>query len=1401
MTVGHDGKAPRRRRWLVPAAIAGALTVGAGAGIQVWAAREQAQALEHWQGRLEAMAVDRQAAIESWVRERLGHARTIAAYPTTVYLAEGRKGPPYPFPVSEGPRGHLSRLLVAARDLYGYDGAWLLGSGPRRPVLAGTGTAPPMGGLVERVEAGGEPEVELRPGPGPTLLVAAPVSAPGRAAGRPIGVVLLSLDPRPTLFAPLRREPVPTRTGESLLVRREGGEIVFLTPPRHGLEGLRQPVGTERRAAATALEGREVFGEFTDYRGARVLASVRPIPGTAWGLVVKIDRQEALKDATDELVRTATAVLGLLLAVLGVGFGVWGQQTAAARTALARSEARFGLMLENAADAVLFVRPDGSIVKANRRAEELYGCSRTEIEGLRIHDLYPPEQAPAIEARLKAVRGGSALVFEAEQRGRDGTPIPVEVSSRFVELDGEGLYLSIVRDARERKASERRIAVLNRTLRVLSEINQLIVREPDRERFLDEACRILVENGGFRLAWVGFRDPQTDWILPLAWAGHEEGYLGRTFFSASDAIPRGQGPAGAAVREGRAVVADVESDESLGPWREAALERGYRALCASPIRVNGVVSGVLALYSEQPGVFVPQVVQLIEGLAADVGFAVEGAEARQEREDAAAALARSKAFLEALVDSASVAIYTLRPDGRVGDIWNAASHQLFGWSAGEVMGGPAPFVPSDREDEARGLRELVLRGQHLTNVEVRCVRRDGTPVDLSLAASPLRDADGQVVSILVMAADITERKRAEEALRESEDRFKRLAENAPDVIYRHRLWPSPRTEYVSPGVHAVIGYSPDDFYADPALIFKVIHPEDQHLVAKAARGEIPSGKAVVVRWRKRDGSALWTEIRNVLVRDEQGRVVAFEGISRDITERVQAERAVRSLSAAVEQTPVAIVITDAEGTIEYVNPAFSHQSGYSREEALGKNPRILKSGHHPPEFYAGLYATIARGGEWRGEILNRKKSGELYWENATISAIVDEAGRPRRYLAVKEDITRRKAAEEDLRRTQEQLTQSQKLEAVGRLAGGVAHDFNNLLGVIIGHGQLAQSSIPEGHPARARVEQILGSAARAAELTRQLLAFSRRQVLQPRVLDLNAEVADTEKMLRRLIGEDVDLVTRPDPGIGRVRADRGQISQVLMNLAVNARDAMPRGGVLTIETSNLDANETFVRDHVPMPPGRYVQLRVADDGAGMEESVREHVFEPFFTTKPEGQGSGLGLSTVYGIVKQSGGFIWADSAPGRGTTFTIHLPRVEEALDEPETTAVEPASRGVERILVVEDQSALRELVCEMLQEVGYEVLSAADGRAALASSEAFPGSIHLLVTDVVMPGMSGPELLSTLRKRRPGIRALFVSGYTSDIIARSGADGQATDLLQKPFGRDDLLSRVRRALSDARDS
>jgi nitrogen-specific signal transduction histidine kinase len=379
---------------------------------------------------------------------------------------------------------------------------------------------------------------------------------------------------------------------------------------------------------------------------------------------------------------------------------------------------------------------------------------------------------------------------------------------------------------------------------------------------------------------------------------------------------------------------------------------------------------------------------------------------------------------------------------------------------------------------------------------------------------------------------------------------------------------------------------------------------------------------------------------------------------------------------------------------------------------------------------------------------------------------------------------------------QEQLLQAQKMESVGRLAGGVAHDFNNLLTVINGYSNLLLSGLPEDDPRRESVREIRHAGERAAALTQQLLAFSRRQTLQPKLLSLNTAVAETERMLQPVIGEDIRLVTVLGPGLGLIQADAGQISQVLMNLAVNARDAMPNGGCLTVETANEDLDERGAATHPGFRTGRYVRLSVSDTGLGMDEETCRHLFEPFYTTKPHGRGTGLGLSSVYGIVQQSGGWIWVQSKPAEGAAFHIYLPRIDAPPQASSAVPEEPReTAGHGTILLVEDQENVRRLTASLLESFGYCVLKAANGQEALALSASYAGPIHLLLTDVVMPGLSGTELAGQVAKLWPGIRVLFMSGYTDSVIAQHGILGEGKAFLQKPFTPPALAASVREVL------
>jgi two-component system, cell cycle sensor histidine kinase and response regulator CckA len=484
-----------------------------------------------------------------------------------------------------------------------------------------------------------------------------------------------------------------------------------------------------------------------------------------------------------------------------------------------------------------------------------------------------------------------------------------------------------------------------------------------------------------------------------------------------------------------------------------------------------------------------------------------------------------------------------------------------------------------------------------------------------------------------------------------------------------------------------------------------------------------------------------------------------------------------------------IAVVDPSGRRLYNSPAYARILGYSNEEL--ESTSFFEQVHPDDRQVAEQAAKEATGGSGGRTVQYRMRHKDGTWHviESGASAILNAQNQVEKLVIVNRDVSER-------RHLEEQFRQAQKMEAVGRLSGGVAHDFNNLLGVIIGYAEFLQESLDPENKLRSSVDEILKAGKRAASLTRQLLAFSRQQVLDPKVLELNAVVSDMEKMLRRLIGEDVELSTVLGHDLGRLKANQGQLEQVVMNLVVNARDAMPQGGRLAIETENMVMDEAFIRRYpYPVQAGPYVCLTVRDSGIGMDAETKGRAFEPFFTTKEKGKGTGLGLSTVYGVVKQSGGYIDIYSSPGAGTTFKIYLPRVDEAIKAEAPVGMATSFTGSETILLAEDETSLRTLTRNTLELCGYKVLEAKDGVEALQVSDAYKGSIDLLLTDMVMPGMGGRALATELTRRRPEIRLAYMSGYTGQAVGSQGPVDPGSVFLLKPFTRELLTRKIREAL------
>ncbi len=584
------------------------------------------------------------------------------------------------------------------------------------------------------------------------------------------------------------------------------------------------------------------------------------------------------------------------------------------------------------------------------------------------------------------------------------------------------------------------------------------------------------------------------------------------------------------------------------------------------------------------------------------------------------------------------------------------------------------------------------------------------------------------------------------------------------------------------------GYSEDEFLGMD--ITGIRSAQDAEILRAFLRGPVGSPENTGPwRHRRKDGSSLTVTIysHDLIFKGRTARLL----IINDISQRRQMEQDLRLFAAAVAGASEAVMITDSDWEnsprIVFVNAAFSSMTGFTSAEALGRSPCILHGPKTEPVSQAQMVADLADRGAATYETVHYRRNRTEFICEAHVSALRDEAGNVTHYLSLQHDVTERN-------RLQEQFQQAQKMDAIGRLAGGIAHDFNNLLTIILGYAGLLSSDLTReenGADKQIRsLNEIQKAAEKAAALTGQLLAFSRKQVLRTRVIVLNPVISHLEGMLRRLIGEDIDLEMSLEDNLGRVEADPGQVEQALMNLAVNARDAMPRGGMLTIETRNVEITARSA-PIIPLDPGRYVLLVMTDTGHGMDEATRSRVFEPFFTTKEPGRGTGLGLAMVYGFVKQSGGWIGVFSEPGHGACFQMYLPRTDSRAEiECEQKAV-VTPRGSGTILVVEDEIGIRELVREVLTDAGYAVHTAPNAERAIEVAERHDTPIDLLLSDVVLPGTSGPDLALRLKASQPGLRVLFASGYSDHALLRQGTMAHGAAFVQKPFDTDTLLGVI----------
>ncbi len=808
-------------------------------------------------------------------------------------------------------------------------------------------------------------------------------------------------------------------------------------------------------------------------------------------------------------------------------------------------------------------------------------------------------------------------------------------------------------------------------------------------------------------------------------------------------------------------------------WNEPAFaERGtkVRAYAGVPIKTKeGHVLGALCAIDERPRDWTRRDIDVLTSLATAVMAEIQRRIAERALHDTNLRLIAERTLAHAVQQQMPVGVIVAEvPSGRLVSV-NAQMTEIFrtsfkpaadlhGYS--ELVGFHDNGTPYSALDWP--LARTVITNAPVRGEEIRIRRGDGTDGFVRMSSAPVVDADGNIAAAVAIVVDVTDQRTAERAARSTDERYKFVARATNDVIWD---WDTKTNALVwNDSVETVFGHKQNKIHPEIQWWHDHIHPDDRVRVIAGIRAALDQGAASWsdhYRYRRGDGTYANVTDRAYIARDSAGAATRVIGAITDVTERSRSEAAIRFQAQLLNAVQQAVIATDPDGLVIFWNAFAEKLYGWAAEEAVGKPIQELTPSPFLRDHGGEIGQRGAPGESWTGEFLVQGKLGKPFPALLTTAPIRDEQENVLGYVRVSIDLSERRALEEQFR-------QSQKMDAVGRLAGGIAHDFNNLLTVIRLNTEIIMDGFDPTDPRAEDVKQIRSAAERASSLTRQLLAFSRKQILQPRVLDMNSVVATVEPMLRRLIGEDIAIASTCGAR-GYVVADPGQVEQILVNLVVNARDAMPQGGTISIETQNVELDDTYTSEHAPVLAGRYVMLSVSDNGVGMSRETREHAFDPFFTTKEAGKGTGLGLATVYGIVKQSGGYVWIYSEPGHGTALKLYFPEVSSAAAF-ETgeykAAAKEAARGSETILLVEDEEAVRGLASRILERQGYRVIPAQHGREAMDIATREEGRIDLVLTDIVMPGMNGRGLVERLAAIRPRIKSLYMSGYTDDDIA-----------------------------------
>jgi PAS domain S-box-containing protein len=959
----------------------------------------------------------------------------------------------------------------------------------------------------------------------------------------------------------------------------------------------------------------------------------------------------------------------------------------------------------------------------------------------------------------------------------------------FVILTGSLLQLVLWRalkrwelEAERRATTMASLRRTKRALRTLSGCNQVLVRADNEPALLKEICRLIIERGGYRMAWVGFAEnnPQKS-VRVDAHAGCEEGYLEQAKISWSDADKNGRGPTGLAIRNGETVVCnDFQNDLRTVPWRAEGRRLGYLSSLSIPLKNDGRNFGVLTIYAGELNAFNPTEVQLLTELADDLAYGINTLRTRIQHQQAEDELQRREQNYREIFNATNEAIFLHEiPTGRILDV-NDTMLRMYGCAskaevvASRVADWSADEPPYTQAEAAENIRRAIEEGPQVFEWRARKKNGERFWVEVSLRSSEVADQR----RVLAVVRDITGRKQEEEKLRRAlaeSEQFRTALDQVSALVFikdlqSRYLYGNQQTLNFFGCTAGELAGSADERFFPPDTAKRL-----QEIDARVLRGE-PTHEEIELCDRQGQRH-VYLEIKTPIYAEAQSQtIIGLLGISTDITERKRAEAIHLRLATAVEQATDTIVITDTDGTIIYVNPAFEKTTGFTRAESIGQNPRMLKSGKQDTVFYRQMWATIQSGKVWTGHFINKRKDGTLCEEDATITPIRNAAGKITNFVAVKRDVTHELQLEAQFR-------QAQKMEAMGTLAGGIAHDFNNILTVIFGYSYMLQHETEQNSSVQEKVREILKAADRAKDLVQQILTFSRQHEQQRQVIRLDSVIKEATKFLRASLPANIQIDLNLAADAPAVLADPTQIYQVTLNLATNALHAMEgRQGCLTVKLEAFTPDEPFLATHAKFRPIRYTRLTIADTGHGMEAKTLERIFEPFFTTKPVGKGTGLGLAVVHGIIQSHDGIITVESRVGAGTTFGLYFPAqlLDEAITKPGLRKL-PQGHG-QKILVVDDEVVLTNAVEQLLKLLNYQATISNRPRAAIALVRENPAAFDLVITDLTMPEINGLEVATEIHRLRPELPIILATGFRASLTTEDLRKAGICELLEKPM-------------------